>query len=282
MGITKNIISTCLFSLTLFGCACIDPLEPLNRKIFTFNIAVDRAIFRPVARAYEKVVPAPVCCGIGNFFDNLDDLTNIANNVLQFKLLDAWSDLWRFGLNTTFGLLGLFDVATCAGLPKHHQDFGLTLARYGFVNSSYLMIPIFGPSTLRDTIGWAVDWRYLSVWGYIEPKTLRYSLYGLRLIHKRACLLPADKLIDDALDPYIFVRDAYLQKRDCDIRSICPCNDAVPNDPKSQSPASSKDNEDTFVPESQDSNTKPSTKEEKQTVLKPKCKKEADDPFVAP
>lgn len=233
-----------ILCLGLGGCACTDPLEPVNRQIFAFNMVLDRAIFRPVARAYDKAVPPFVACRIGNFFDNLDDLTNIANNTLQFKLLDAWSDTWRFAFNTTFGLFGLFDVATCAGLPKHHQDFGLTLARYGFVCSTYLMIPFFGPSTIRDTIGWAVDWRYLSIWPYIEPQSLRYGLYGLRLIHKRACLLAADQLIDESLDPYVFVRDAYLQKRDCDIKNICPGGNS--EDAKGSAPVS-KDSEDTFV-----------------------------------
>jgi phospholipid-binding lipoprotein MlaA len=241
-----NIITlSCLamLSLLLSGCACVDPLEPLNRKIFVFNMALDKAIFRPVATAYDRVVPAPVACSIGNFFDNIDDVTNIANNVLQFKFYDAWSDAWRVGFNTTFGLLGLFDVASRAGLPKHHQDFGLTLARYGFVNSTYLMVPFFGPSTIRDTAGWFVDWNYLSVWPYIHPKEARYGLYGLRLVHKRACLLPADKLIDDALDPYVFVRDAYLQKRDADIRCICPPD---PNPPETHE---SVDKDDTFIPD---------------------------------
>jgi phospholipid-binding lipoprotein MlaA len=269
----KKLLHYLLFALTAFlaGCACVDPLEPLNRQIFAFNMVLDRTLFRPIARAYDKAVPPVIACHIGNFFDNIDDVTNVANNLLQFKLLDAWSDAWRVAFNTTFGFLGFFDVATCAGLPKHHQDFGLTLARYGFVNSTYLMVPFFGPSTIRDTIGWAVDWRYLSVWPYIEPTYLRYGLYGLRLVHKRAALLPADQLIDDALDPYVFVRDAYLQKRECDIKSICPpCETPDKNSPQ--------DNDDTFVSETSDGKSDsndPFISDEAEN------KSDSQDPFVA-
>jgi phospholipid-binding lipoprotein MlaA len=189
--------------------------------------------------------------------------------------------------------LGLFDVATCAGLPKHHQDFGLTLARYGFVNSTYLMLPFFGPSTIRDSIGWTVDWRYLSPWPCFEPGSFRYSLYGVRLVHKRAALLPADKLIDDAIDPYLFVRDAYLQKRESDIKSICPPCDT----PETDSTQKGVDGDDTFVAES-DTAEKQSAKDPNDTfvaetdtpsskgVTTDKGKKQAPsvsgDPFVAP
>lgn len=303
IGIISRSILMAIF-LCISGCACVDPLEPVNRKIFCFNMFLDRSFLRPIAGIYDEAVPPVIACHIGNFFDNLDDITNIANNALQFKLLDAWSDAWRFAFNTTFGILGLFDVATCAGLPKHHQDFGLTLARYGFVNSTYLMIPFFGPSTLRDSIGWAVDWRYLSIWPYIEPAELRYSLYGLRLVHKRAALLPADKLIDEALDPYVFVRDAYLQKRACDIRSICPPSDEPlpgqaatqdPNDtfvsdgndssangddtfvPEGDEPTSKTDSDDTFVADDADSSSK-KTEPVKSSSPVPK----GDDTFVAP
>lgn len=286
----RRIIFTALLCVVLLpGCACIDPLEPLNRKIFTFNMALDHAIVRPIAKAYDTLPPG-LTCHIGNFFDNIDDITNIANNALQFKLLDAWSDCWRFAFNTTFGILGLFDVATCVGLPKHHQDFGLTLARYGFVNSTYLMIPFFGPSTIRDTIGWTVDWRYLSVWPYIEPPALRYGLYGLRLIHKRACLLPADKLIDDAIDPYLFVRDAYLQKRDCEIKSICPpCEDGAEDGTAKNGDtfvAGDGNSSDTFVAENSGKSSDPGdTFVAEETPAQPMKKQKSvagGDTFVAP
>lgn len=274
--------------VTLSACKTVDPLEPLNRKIFCFNMALDRAIFRPVARAYDKVVPPPLACGIGNFFDNIDDITNIANEILQFKFYDAWSDVWRVGFNSTVGLFGFFDVATCAGLPKHHQDFGLTLARYGFVCSTYLMVPFFGPTTIRDSIGWFVDWNYLSIWPYIEPKSLRYGLYGLRLVHKRAMLLPADKLIDEAVDPYIFVRDAYLQKRECDIKAICPCAPAdasaaaTPTGTNTKASPPAKDNDDTFVPEDDNDKAQPdkNSKTSGRAAAKPAAGKDSDDPFV--
>lgn len=276
----KRIVHFLGVSLLFFlcGCACVDPFEPLNRKIFTFNLTLDRALLRPVARAYERIVPPPVICCIGHFFDNLDDLTNIANNTLQCKFYDAWSDCWRFAFNTTFGLLGLFDVATCAGLCKHHQDFGLTLARYGIVNSPYLMVPLFGPATIRDSIGWAVDWRYLSIWSYLEPDSVRYSLYGLRLIHKRMELLAADKLIDDSLDPYLFVRDAYLQKRAADIRCICPPGIAEPLPCDNKAAAKLPSGEDTFVPE--ETNSAKASKAVKGAPKTSTTTGGSDDPFV--
>jgi phospholipid-binding lipoprotein MlaA len=263
LRITRALVLT--LTLTLVGCATVDPLEPVNRKIFCFNMALDHVIFRPIARAYDTVVPARVACGIGNFFDNIDDVTNVANNVLQLKFYDAWSDVWRIAFNSTIGVFGLFDVATCAGLPKHHQDFGLTLARYGYAHSIYLMVPLFGPTTIRDSIGWTVDWRYLSVWPYIEPNSLRYGLYGLRLVHKRALLLAADKLIDESLDPYVFVRDAYLQKRDCEVKVVWPyeCNDSKAATTSKDAPASDKG--DTFVADDNDA----------------KGGKASDDPFVS-
>jgi phospholipid-binding lipoprotein MlaA len=224
--IKSTVVILLIICLTACGTLREDPFEPVNRKVFSFNMAVDRAVFRPVAKAYDTVVPPPVAHGIYNFFDNLDDLTNIANNTLQVKFYDAWSDCWRFFLNSTFGIFGFFDVATRMGLPKHHQDFGLTLAYWGMTEAPYIMVPFFGPSTFRDVIGWSVDWEYLSIWGYIRPNSLRYSLYAVRLIQKRAALLPADKLIDQSLDPYVFVRDGYLQKRNAEIKNVRCCNNA--------------------------------------------------------
>jgi phospholipid-binding lipoprotein MlaA len=234
-----------LIIICLTACSTLreDPFEPVNRKIFSFNMVVDRAVFRPVAKAYDTVVPPPVAHGVYNFFDNLDDLTNIANNTLQVKFYDAWSDCWRFFFNSTFGIFGFFDVATQMGLPKHHQDFGLTLAYWGMTEAPYIMVPFFGPSTLRDAIGWSVDWEYLSIWGYIRPNSLRYSLYAVRLIQKRAALLPADKLIDQSLDPYVFVRNGYLQKRNAEIKNVRCCKNT---------------HEDSFLPDSDNGEKIPS------------------------
>lgn len=249
----QKIIIILFCILSLIGCVPTeivaphhdDPLEPINRQIFKFNLIIDRVIFRPVATVYDTIVPGPVAHRVGDFFDNLDDLTNIANNTLQLKFYDAWSDVWRFAFNTTFGVLGLFDVATCAGLPKHHQDFGLTLAYWGVSRSAYIMMPFFGPTTIRDGIGWFVDWNYLSIWGYLRPDRVRYSLYAVRLVHKRACLLPADKLIDDSLDPYVFVRDAYVQRREGEINSLFK-KDCCPANADAKTPS---DKDDTFVAE---------------------------------
>lgn len=275
----QRIITIFLCLLGLNGCLPTtivapchdDPLEPLNREIFKFNLVVDKVILRPVAKVYDCVIPGPVAHRIGDFFDNLDDLTNIANNTLQLKFYDAWSDVWRVAFNTTFGVLGLFDVATCAGLPKHHQDFGLTLAYWGVTRSAYLMIPFVGPTTIRDGIGWLIDWNYFSIWPFIESDTLRYSLYGVRLVHKRACLLPADKLIDDALDPYVFVRDAYIQRREGEINNLYKkdCNKATSDVSKNS------DKDDTFVPENEGGDKDDPFVPEDSTSSTDK-----DDPFV--
>lgn len=268
--LTRSIALLLLLLSTLTGCcSCLDPLEPLNRKIFAFDMAIDKGLYRPLARAYDTCVPTVIVCRIENFFNNLDDITNIANNTLQCKFLDAWSDCWRFAFNTTFGFFGFFDVATCAGLPKHHQDFGLTLARYGFVKSAYVVIPFLGPSTIRDTVGWMVDYQYLSLW--LEPESFRYGVYGVRFLHKRAGLLPTDKLVDDAIDPYIFVRDAYLQKRACDIKSICPPCDSAEN--TQDKPA----DDDTFVADS----AQETTSDPNDTFVADSAQETTNDAFVA-
>ena len=128
-----------------------DPLEPMNRAIFKFNDSVDQAIAVPVAKGYQKVTPKPMRTAISNFFSNLGDLGNVANNLLQLKITDATEDLMRFAFNTTFGIGGLIDWATPAGLPKHDQDFGLTLGHYGVPAGPYLVLPLLGPSSVRDS-----------------------------------------------------------------------------------------------------------------------------------
>ena len=157
---------TLLVAGALAGCATGpdrkpgDPLEPMNRQIFKFNDALDRTIAQPVAKGYQKVTPQPIRQAISNFFSNLGDLGTAANNILQLKITDATEDVMRFVMNSTFGIGGLLDFATPAGLPKHHEDFGLTLGRWGVPAGPYLVLPLFGPSSVRDSTGYIVDFRF--------------------------------------------------------------------------------------------------------------------------
>lgn len=190
-----------------------DPWEGVNRSVFSFNEGLDKAIIKPVAQGYDYVAPVPVKTGIGNFFSNIGDVFIAVNNLLQGKVNDAASDTGRVMINTTVGILGLFDVASELGLEKHEEDFGQTLGRWGVGDGPYVVLPLFGPRTLRDTAGLAVDL-------YVDPVAneghvaTRNTLTTTRLVDQRADLLPADKVIEGAaLDKYSYLRDAYLQRR---------------------------------------------------------------------
>ncbi|MEX3949426.1 VacJ family lipoprotein [Paraburkholderia sp. EG287B] len=205
-----------------------DPFEPANRAIFTFNDKLDTYVAQPVAKGYQKVTPQPLRQAITNFFSNIGDVDNFANNVLQLKITDAVQDLMRIAMNTTFGLGGLIDFATLAGLPKHHQDFGLTMGHYGMPAGPYLVLPLFGPSSVRDGIGMAVDVKF-NVINYFEP-AVRNPMYLAQFISARADLLGATDLLKQAaLDPYSFVRDAYRQQRESLIRGSRGNNAPLPN-----------------------------------------------------
>jgi len=194
-----------------------DPLEPMNRAIFSFNDGVDRYIAVPAAKGYQKVTPQPLRTAVSNFFSNLGDLTNAANALLQLKITDATEDIVRFAFNSTFGLGGLIDWATPAGLPKHHQDFGLTLGHWGIPSGPYLVLPLFGPSTVRDSMGLIVDVKFNPL-NYMEP-AVRNPLYVLQFVSVRSDLLGASSLLEQAaLDKYSFVRDAYTQQRQSRLR----------------------------------------------------------------
>lgn len=189
-----------------------DPFEPVNRAIFKVNDTIDQNIAVPVAKGYEKVTPKPIRTAISNFFSNLGDLSNAANNLLQLKITDATEDIMRFAFNSTFGIGGLLDWATPAGLPKHNEDFGLTLGHWGVPAGPYLVLPLFGPSSVRDGIGLAVDVRFNPL-NYMEP-ALRNPLYVAQFVSKRSDLLGASDLLQAAaLDKYSFVRDAFTQQR---------------------------------------------------------------------
>ena len=189
-----------------------DPWESWNRGVYKFNDALDRGVAKPVARTYVRIVPKPVRTGVSNFFSNLDTPTVMVNDALQGKLLAAASDLGRFVLNSTFGLAGLFDPATSAGLARNDEDFGQTLGHWGVHSGPFLELPLLGPSDLRDAPSKLVD-TYTNPKQYIRNTSVKWGLYGLGLVNTRAALLPLDDTLKNVYDPYAFIRDAYLQHR---------------------------------------------------------------------
>jgi phospholipid-binding lipoprotein MlaA len=202
----------------LCGCATgpnrnpADPLEPLNRGTARFNDALDRNIFQPVARTYNRAVPSPIRTGVGNFFSNLGDVTVMFNDFAQLRLSDGMNDLMRIAVNSTFGLLGVIDIATPAGIAKRDQDFGLTLGHYGMSSGPYLVLPLFGPSTFRDAAGFGVD-LYIAPVSHARP-AVRNTLWGIDFVSSRARYLNVTDLLEQAaLDRYLFMRDAYLGRR---------------------------------------------------------------------
>ena len=211
------------FSLLLLsGCASItaskaDPLEGLNRATYAFNDAVDRAVLEPVAKGYQAVTPGFFRAGVSNLFMNIGDVATGLNNLLQGKAGHAASDAARFLFNSTLGVLGLFDVATPMGLEKHNEDFGQTLGAWGVNSGPFLMLPLMGPSTLRDAASRPVD-SYAGYARYVDHIPTRNSTFALEIIDLRANLLGASSTLDTAaLDKYQFIRDAYLQRR---LRSV--------------------------------------------------------------
>jgi phospholipid-binding lipoprotein MlaA len=218
----------------LVGCASPDkrtagdPFEPMNRAIFKVNDTIDRTVAVPIAKGYQKVTPHPLRTAISNFFSNLGDLNNVANELLQLKITDATQDLIRFAMNTTFGIGGLIDFASQARLPKHHQDFGLTLGRWGIPSGPYLVLPIFGPSSFRDGVGLAVDTRFSPL--IYAPNDSRRPLYGLQFVSARSDMLGATNILEQAaLDKYSFVRDAYTQQRRATLGADSSKPPALPN-----------------------------------------------------
>lgn len=197
----------------------VDHFEQFNRSAFKVNQKIDQFLFRPVATIYSNVAPPFVQTGVTNFFSNLEDPAAMVNDLLQANFSHAFDDFARFFFNSTFGLGGLIDVASRMGIPKREQDFGLTLAKWGVRNPPFLMIPVIGPTTTRDIWIYPTDYYAFSIWPYLRSNLLRNSLYALWVVEYRASLLPANKLVDQAFDPYVFVRDAYLQRREYLIRT---------------------------------------------------------------
>ena len=217
----RRVIGSALAAALLAGCASVpnrlsdprDPLEPVNRAVFRFNTDFDKAFMVPLAKGYKAITPEVVNRGITNMFANVDDVTSLVNNILQFKILRAGSDVGRIVLNSTVGVLGFLDVATNVGLTSYKEDFGQTLGYWGIPPGAYVMLPIFGPSDLRDTVGFAGD---LVTDPFFSIKTgkVYWGVGALRMVDFRADRLGAGEILEDAaLDPYVFLRDAYLQRR---------------------------------------------------------------------
>lgn len=192
-----------------------DPLERFNRGMFQFNDLVDVYIAKPVATFYNIIMPKPLNQGIHNFFNNMGELPTIANDILQFNLYQALNDAWRFTINTTLGIAGFFDIASRIGLPYYANDFGLTLAIWGYKDSTYIVIPFWGPRTVRDgIIGLPVDYFAFSAYPYIHPQSTRYGIYALSVLDARAQLLQFQPVFEEvAVDKYVFMRNAYMQRR---------------------------------------------------------------------
>jgi phospholipid-binding lipoprotein MlaA len=206
------------FLLSLSGCASLnhnpdDPWEAYNRGAFSFNEQVDRAVLKPLATAYDTVTPRPFKIAVGNFFSNLGDVWIGANNLLQGKVADGLSDWMRFLFNSTFGLAGVLDIASEAGLKKHDEDFGQTLAVWGVGEGRYVVLPFFGGRTLRDAVVMPLDMKMDTVWQSAHIPT-RNVFRATRLVHVRSTLLGVTRTLDrGTLDRYAFTRDFYLQQR---------------------------------------------------------------------
>ena len=206
--------------VALGGCAATaeerdprDPFEGFNRGVYYFNETFDEYLARPVASGYRKVLHAEIRGRVSNFFANIQDIFIGVNNFLQGKFEEGVNDWARFTFNSTFGLLGIHDVASEMGLEKHNEDFGQTFGRWGTPPGPYLMLPFLSSSTLRDAAGTAIDWTVAPL-TEVRPIALRNTLFGLYLVNTRAELLDASRILEEAaLDKYVFQRDAYLQRR---------------------------------------------------------------------
>ena len=221
----KSIVSrTIVMTLAcLLLCACTsngahvskrDPFENFNRHTYRMNDKLDKVILKPIASGYKTIIPSPLRKGIYNFFTNLDEVPNVINDLLQLQPQLACNDGGRFVVNSTLGLLGFLDIASPMGLAHNDQDFGQTLGRWGYGNSRYVVIPLLGPSTLRDVIGRPIDYSLFSVLSYVYPVHTRNRLIATDFISERAALLGTEKVLANSFDPYAFVRDSYLQKRE--------------------------------------------------------------------
>jgi phospholipid-binding lipoprotein MlaA len=214
-------VGALVLCLTLAACAGTqnrhtdpvnDPWEGFNRKVYAFNDHLDKIVLRPAAKVYDKVMPDPVQRGVGNFFKNLDAPVTVVNEILQGKLKEGGVSIGRFLINSTIGLLGFFDVATKMGIPFYEEDLGQTLAKWGYEKSRYLVLPIFGPSTVRDGVTRYADTYYHPLYIYVRKENEYWPLI-VRGVDQRAQLLSKDEELEQAYDPYVLLRDAWLQNR---------------------------------------------------------------------
>jgi phospholipid-binding lipoprotein MlaA len=203
----------------LGGCATTatsreDPFEPMNRVSYRVHEVVDGKIVKPAVQAYVDYTPRLVRLAISNFFSNIDDVFSVINDFLQWKLDKAGNDMGRVITNTGFGILGLIDIASDAGIEKGGEDFGQTFGVWGIPQGPYLFIPVFGPTTVRDGTGWIIR-GYANPVGYVPDVSTRNILWTLNLVDLRASALQAETLVSQAaIDPYTFIRRAYLQRRE--------------------------------------------------------------------
>jgi phospholipid-binding lipoprotein MlaA len=233
-------------SLLLVGCASAptanpkDPWESMNRSVASFNDKVDDNVLKPVATGYRNVVPDLVQTGVRNVFNNFADMWSTVNNLLQLKPLNTAESLGRVIVNTVFGIYGIFDVATYIKLERHPEDFGQTLGYWGVPSGPYLVLPLFGPSTLRDGASLPVDFA-VSPTQYIDDIPTRNQVFALRLVSKRAELLKSGNMLEQAsIDKYSFTRDAYLQYRRSQIYDGNPPDEEDTTEDPSADPAPAK------------------------------------------
>lgn len=246
-ALTRALAGALLLGL-LAGCATTDmgtpgdPLERMNRATHRFNDSVDRAVLKPVATGYRNHVPQVIRTGVNNFLDNLAFTTTIVNDFLQLKIKDTLVDLGRFTVNTTLGIGGILDPATHFGIPRNDEDFGQTLGRWGVPSGPYVVLPFLGPSTIRDAPSIYADVQTdLRVGPYLDSTT-EWALVGLSFVNRRAELLPFDSSVDSAYDRYAFVRDAWLQRREYQVKDgnvpdDIPVDELEDPDPEADAPS---------------------------------------------
>jgi phospholipid-binding lipoprotein MlaA len=261
-----------LATLLLAGCATVpsgradprDPWEKLNRTTFAINDALDKGIGKPAAKAYVKVMPRFVRTGVNNFLNNLDMINTVFNDVLQGKMRQAGRDSGRFLLNSTVGLAGLFDPATPAGLEFNDEDFGQTFGKWGMKPGPYIVWPVLGPSTMRDSLGKLVD-QFTYPVTYLEDDSTRYIIRGVSLLDMRAGLLDLDAQLDRSYDRYAFVRNAWLQRREFQVTDgeiedpSLELEEGMEEEPAPDSEAPGEAPADTASPETQQGAPSPGT-----------------------
>lgn len=235
-------IAACMLAVAAFmalgGCAsqphdardggAYDPLEPVNRAVFSFNRAADRALLRPVARGYDNVMPRPVKTGVANLLDNLSTPIWALNHLLQGEFAQAGRQSGRFLINSTVGLLGILDLASREGIEKRSANFNQTFGKWGVPPGPYLMLPLLGPSSARGAVATFARYETDVTWNYFDDRrSIRDKLVALDVLDTRRRLLPLDRMIDQAPDPYIFVREGYSQRVEFEIRGRGQADDDV-------------------------------------------------------